>query len=73
MGRRRGCERKSSEVTLFGVGEEVYYAGSVDRAGFYGQFQCVDERIVGRKPKTIGFAEAAALPLTSITAWGNIV
>jgi NADPH2:quinone reductase len=58
-----------SEVTLFGVGEEVYYAGSVDRAGSYGQFQCVDERIVGRKPERVGFAEAAALPLTTITAW----
>jgi NADPH2:quinone reductase len=58
-----------TEVTLFEVGDEVYYAGSVDRAGSYGQFQCVDERIVGHKPKTIGFAEAAALPLTTITAW----
>jgi NADPH:quinone reductase len=62
-------KERGSEVTLFDVGEEVYYAGSVDRAGSYGQFQCVDERIVGRKPKTIGFAEAAALPLTTITAW----
>ena len=59
-------KERGSEVTQFGVGEEVYYAGSVDRAGSYGQFQCVDERIVGRKPKTIGFAEAAALPLTTI-------
>jgi NADPH2:quinone reductase len=58
-----------TEVTLFDVGDEVYYAGSVDRAGSYGQFQCVDERIIGHKPKTIGFAEAAALPLTTITAW----
>jgi NADPH2:quinone reductase len=58
-----------TKVTLFRTGEEVYYAGSVDRAGSYAQFQCVDERIVGRKPKTIGFAEAAALPLTTITAW----
>jgi NADPH2:quinone reductase len=57
------------EVTLFKAGDEVYYAGSVDRAGSYAQFQCVDERIVGRKPTTIGFAEAAALPLTTITAW----
>jgi zinc-binding alcohol dehydrogenase family protein len=58
-----------SEVTLFRPGEEVYYVGSVDRAGSYAEFQCVDERIVGRKPRTIGFAEAAALPLTAITAW----
>jgi NADPH2:quinone reductase len=57
------------EVTFLAPGEEVYYAGSVDRAGSYAEFQCVDERIVGRKPKTLGFAEAAALPLTTITAW----
>jgi zinc-binding alcohol dehydrogenase family protein len=56
-------------VTLFRPGDEVYYAGSVDRPGSYAEFQCVDERIVGRKPRTLGFAEAAALPLTTITAW----
>jgi zinc-binding alcohol dehydrogenase family protein len=56
-------------VTLFRPGDEVYYAGSVDRAGSYAELQCVDERIVGRKPGTLGFAEAAALPLTTITAW----
>jgi NADPH:quinone reductase len=58
-----------SEVTLFEPGEEVFYAGSVDRPGSYAEFQCVDERIVGRKPKDIGFAESAAMPLTTITAW----
>ena len=58
-----------STVTLFRPGDEVYYAGSVDRAGSYAGLQCVDERIVGRKPRTLGFAEAAALPLTTITAW----
>jgi NADPH:quinone reductase len=56
-------------VTLFRPGDEVYYAGSVERAGSYAELQCVDERIVGRKPRTLGFAEAAALPLTTITAW----
>ena len=56
-------------VTLFRPGDEVYYAGSVDRAGSYAEFQCVDERIVGRKPRTLDFAAAAALPLTTITAW----
>ena len=56
-------------VSLFRPGDEVYYAGSVDRAGSYAELQCVDERIVGRKPRTPGFAEAAALPLTTITAW----
>lgn len=58
-----------SAVTLFQPGDEVYYAGSVERAGTYAELQCVDERIVGRKPRTLGFAEAAALPLTTITAW----
>jgi len=58
-----------SDVTLFNVGDEVYYAGSVDRPGSYAEFQAVDERIVGKKPKSIGFADAAALPLATITAW----
>ena len=57
------------EVTLFGPGDEVFYAGSVDRPGCYAEFQCVDERIVGHKPKSVGFAESAAMPLTTITAW----
>src|SRR5437773_6671149 len=57
------------DVTLFGVGDEVFYAGSIQRQGTNSEFQLVDERIVGRKPRTLSFAEAAALPLTSITAW----
>jgi zinc-binding alcohol dehydrogenase family protein len=57
------------KVTLFKPGDEVYYAGDVGRPGSYAEFQCVDECIVGRKPASIGFAEAAALPLTTITAW----
>src|SRR5262249_35007076 len=58
-----------SKVTLFGPGDEVFYAGSVDRPGCYAEFQCVDQRLVGRKPKSVGFAESAAMPLTTITAW----
>ena len=58
-----------SEVTLFAPGDEVFYAGSLTRPGSYSQFQVVDERIVGRKPANLDFAQAAALPLTSITAW----
>lgn len=58
-----------SAVTLFAPGDEVFYAGSIVRPGSNSQFQTVDERIVGRKPRNLGFAEAAALPLTSITAW----
>jgi len=58
-----------SDVTLFAPGDEVFYAGDLTRAGSNSQFQAVDERIVGRKPASLDFAEAAALPLTSITAW----
>lgn len=58
-----------SDVMLFAPGDEVYYAGSVDRPGSYAEFQAVDERIVGKKPASIDFANAAALPLTTITAW----
>jgi zinc-binding alcohol dehydrogenase family protein len=58
-----------SDVTLFRPGDEVFYAGSILRQGTNSEFHLVDERIVGRKPKSLPFAEAAALPLTSITAW----
>ena len=57
------------EVTLFKPGDEVYYAGDVTRSGSNSELQLVDERIVGRKPKTLDFAQAAAIPLTAITAW----
>src|SRR2546421_7361969 len=57
------------EVTLFKAGDEVFYAGSILRQGTNAEFHLVDERIVGRKPKSLSFAQAAALPLTSITAW----
>jgi len=56
-------------VTLFKPGDEVFYAGSILRQGTNSEFHLVDERIVGAKPKTLSFAQAAALPLTSITAW----
>jgi zinc-binding alcohol dehydrogenase family protein len=57
------------DVSLFKAGDEVFYAGSILRQGTNSEFHLVDERIVGRKPKTLSFAQAAALPLTSITAW----
>lgn len=57
------------DVTLFRPGDEVFYAGSITRPGSNAEFHLVDERIVGRKPKTLDFAAAAALPLTSITAY----
>ncbi|MDK4716053.1 zinc-binding alcohol dehydrogenase family protein [Rhizobium sp. CNPSo 4039] len=53
----------------FNVGDEVFYAGSLIRPGANSQFHLVDERIVGKKPSTLSNAEAAALPLTAITAW----
>ncbi|MGB5064582.1 MAG: zinc-binding alcohol dehydrogenase family protein [Candidatus Competibacter sp.] len=56
-------------VTLFKPGDEVYYAGDITRSGSNAEFQRVDERIVGLKPKSLSFAEAAALPLTTITAY----
>lgn len=57
------------EATLFRPGDEVFYAGSLDRPGSYASRQLVDERIVGAKPASLTHAEAAALPLTAITAW----
>ncbi|MGJ7473149.1 zinc-binding alcohol dehydrogenase family protein [Pseudomonas fulva] len=57
------------QVTLFQSGDEVFYAGAIDRPGCYSEFHLVDERIVGRKPSSLDAASAAALPLTSITAW----
>lgn len=56
-------------VQDFVVGDQVYYAGALDRQGVNSEFHLVDERIVGRKPSTLSYAEAAALPLTAITAW----
>jgi NADPH:quinone reductase-like Zn-dependent oxidoreductase len=57
------------QSSLFRPGDEVFYAGSIIRSGTNAEFHLVDERIVGHKPRSLGFAEAAALPLTSITAW----
>ncbi|WP_143732815.1 zinc-binding alcohol dehydrogenase family protein [Microbulbifer sp. GL-2] len=57
------------EVTEFAVGDRVWYAGDISRPGSNAQYQLVDERIVGRAPCNLSDAEAAALPLTAITAW----
>jgi len=62
-------EAVGPEVTLFKPGDEVYYAGDVTRPGANSELHLVDERIVGRKPKRLDFAQAAAIPLTAITAW----
>ena len=57
------------EVTLFKPGDQVYYAGDISRPGSNSELQLVDERIVGSKPGSLDFAQAAAIPLTAITAW----
>lgn len=57
------------DVTLFAPGDEVWYAGDIRRDGANAELHLVDERIVGTKPTSLGFAEAAALPLTAITAY----
>jgi NADPH2:quinone reductase len=62
-------EAVGKEVSLFQPGDEVYYAGDITRPGCNAQYHCVDERLAGAKPTTLDFAEAAALPLTTITAW----
>lgn len=62
-------EAVGSEASLFKPGDTVFYAGSIVRPGTNAEFHLVDERIVGRKPSTLSFAEAAAVPLTAITAW----
>lgn len=62
-------EAVGEAVTLFKPGDRVYYAGAIDRPGCNAEFHLVDERIVGPMPRTLDFAEAAALPLTALTAW----
>ncbi|WP_339641278.1 zinc-binding alcohol dehydrogenase family protein [Jannaschia helgolandensis] len=58
-----------SEVSRYAVGDDVFYAGDVTRAGTNSELHAVDERIVGKKPAKLDFVESAGLPLTSITAW----
>ena len=62
-------EAVGPSVTLFKAGDEVWYAGSRARSGTNAELHLVDERIVGRKPRSLDFAQAAAMPLTAITAW----
>jgi len=62
-------EAVGSQVTLFAPGDEVFYAGVMTRPGTNAELHLVDERIVGRKPASLDWAQAAALPLTALTAW----
>lgn len=66
-------EKVGSQVAKFKKGDEVFYAGDINRAGSYAELQAVDSRIVALKPKTLSFAEAAALPLTSLTAYEALI
>jgi zinc-binding alcohol dehydrogenase family protein len=65
-------ESVGSAVTLFKPGDEVYYAGNVNRPGANSELHLVDERIAGFKPKSLDHAQAVALPLTTITAWESL-
>lgn len=62
-------EAVGPECRLYAPGDAVWYAGAVDRPGTNAEYHLVDERIVGPKPATLDFEEAAAMPLTTITAW----
>lgn len=62
-------EAVGESVSLFKVGDEVYYAGDITKQGSNAEYQAIDERIVGKKPKTLSIADAAAIPLTALTAW----
>ncbi|MCJ2012890.1 zinc-binding alcohol dehydrogenase family protein [Methylobacterium sp. J-076] len=61
-----------AEVSGFAAGDAVFYAGDLGRQGTNAEFHCVDARIVGRKPRSLDWAQAAALPLTAITAWETL-
>jgi NADPH2:quinone reductase len=65
-------EAAGDKVSTLSVGDEVWYAGDIRRQGTNAEFHAVDERIAARKPKSLSFAEAAALPLTTITAWETL-
>ena len=66
-------EAVGAEVSTLSVGDEVWYAGDDTRPGSNAELEAVDERIVARKPGSLTFAEAAALPLTATTAWETLV
>lgn len=61
-----------SDCTLFRPGDRVYYSGDVTRPGCNAEYQLVDERIMGHMPPSLTFEQAAALPLTSVTAWESL-
>lgn len=62
-------EAVGDKVTLFKKGDEVFYAGDINKAGSNAEYQLIDERIVGKKPSSLTIEQAAAMPLTALTAW----
>eukprot|EP00743_Colponemidia_sp_Colp-15_P001677 GILK01001833.1.p1 GENE.GILK01001833.1~~GILK01001833.1.p1 ORF type:complete len:350 (+),score=52.94 GILK01001833.1:90-1139(+) len=66
-------EEVGPEASVFKVGDEVYFAGVLNRSGSNAEYTVVDERIVGFKPKTQSFEDASAFPLTALTAWEGLV
>lgn len=65
-------EAIGDKASKFKIGDEVYYAGDITRSGSNAEYQLIDERIVGSKPKKLSIAEAAAIPLTGLTAWESL-
>ncbi|MFT4154271.1 zinc-binding alcohol dehydrogenase family protein [Parafilimonas sp.] len=65
-------EAAGGAVTLFKEGDEVYYAGDINKPGSNAEYQLIDERIAGNKPVKLNDAEAAAMPLTTLTAWETL-
>nr|MBX2844037.1 zinc-binding alcohol dehydrogenase family protein [Flammeovirgaceae bacterium] len=65
-------EAVGDKASKFKVGDQVYYAGDLTRSGSNAEYQLIDERIVGRKPENLTIAEAAAIPLTGLTAWESL-
>jgi NADPH:quinone reductase len=66
-------EKLGRDVHGFNVGDEVFYAGDVTRQGSYAEYQAVDSRLIAKKPRTLSFSEAAAIPLTAITAYEALI
>ncbi len=65
-------EAVGDKTSRFKVGEEVYYAGDITRSGSNAEYQLIDERIAGHKPKNLSIAESAAIPLTGLTAYESL-
>lgn len=65
-------EAIGNKVTLFNVGDYVYYAGDITKQGSNAEYQTIDERIAGKKPVSLNIEESAVMPLTSLTAWETL-